>query len=43
MPNRTEPKTLKQWITYIFMALIAIWLILWLLGLASFNISVTDT
>jgi hypothetical protein len=29
MPNRTEPKTVKQWITYLFMAAIAIWLIVW--------------
>ena len=34
MANRTEPKTLKDWITYLFMAAIAIWLIVWLLGLS---------
>jgi hypothetical protein len=34
MPNRTEPKTLKQWVMYIFMALIALWLVFWMLGLS---------
>jgi hypothetical protein len=31
MPNRTEPKTAGQWIRYIVVALIAIWLVFWML------------
>jgi hypothetical protein len=38
MANRTEPKTVKQWITYIVMAVIAIWLIIWMLSLSGINI-----
>jgi hypothetical protein len=42
MANRTEPKTLKQWITYIVMALIAIWLIIWMLRLSGIHLVVAD-
>ena len=38
MPNRTEPKSLKQWISYIVMAAIAMWLILWMLKLSGINV-----
>jgi hypothetical protein len=31
MANRTEPKTLSQWIRYIVVAIIALWLVVWML------------
>lgn len=31
MANRTEPKTVREWIRYILFAVVAIWLVLWLL------------
>ena len=31
MANRTEPRTVSQWIKYIVVAAIAIWLVIWLL------------
>jgi hypothetical protein len=31
MPNRTEPKTAGQWIRYVFMAAVALFLIWWML------------
>ena len=31
MENQTEPKTLWQWIRYIVMGMIAIWLVIWML------------
>ena len=34
MPNRTEPKTLREWIRYIIVAAIAIWLVIWMLRLS---------
>jgi hypothetical protein len=38
MDNRTEPKTLGQWIRYIVMAGIAIWLVIWMLRLSGINL-----
>ena len=38
MENRTEPKTVTQWIRYIVVALIAIWLIIWMLRLSGINV-----
>lgn len=38
MANRTEPKTLKEWIRYIVVAVIAIWLVIWMLRLSGINI-----
>lgn len=29
MPNRTQPKTLGQWIRYVVVAAIALWLVIW--------------
>jgi hypothetical protein len=34
MPNRTEPKTLREWIRYVVVAVIAIWLVIWMLRLS---------
>jgi hypothetical protein len=36
VPNRTEPKTFAQWIRYIVVAAIAIFLVWWMLRLYVF-------
>jgi len=38
MENRTEPKTLRQWIRYVVVAVIAIWLVIWMLRLSGINV-----
>jgi hypothetical protein len=38
MPNRTEPKTIGQWLRYIVVAIIAIWLVIWMLQISGINI-----
>lgn len=38
MENRTEPKTAGQWLRYLGMALIAIWLVVWLLRMSGINV-----
>ena len=38
MQNKTEPKTVGQWIRYIVVAVIAIWLVIWMLRLSGFNL-----
>jgi hypothetical protein len=38
MDNRTEPKTLGQWIRYIVVAVIALWLVVWMLRISGINI-----
>jgi hypothetical protein len=38
MANRTEPKTMGQWIRYIVVALIALWLVIWMLRISGINI-----
>ncbi len=38
MPNRTEPKTLREWIRYIVVAIIAIWLVIYMLRISGINI-----
>ena len=38
MPNRTEPKTAGQWIRYIMVAAIAIWLVIWMLRISGIDI-----
>jgi len=38
MPNRTEPKTLGQWIRYIVVTVIAIWLVIWMLRISGINL-----
>lgn len=38
MENKTEPKTAGQWLRYIGMALIAIWLIVFLLRMSGINV-----
>jgi hypothetical protein len=38
MANRTEPKTIGQWIRYVVMAVIALWLVVWMLRISGINI-----
>jgi len=38
MANRTEPKTLGQWVRYVVVAAIAIWLVIWMLRISGINI-----
>jgi hypothetical protein len=38
MANRTEPKTLREWIRYLVVAGIAIWLVIWMLETSGINI-----
>lgn len=38
MPNRTQPKTLREWIRYIAVALVAIWLVIWMLRISGIDI-----
>jgi hypothetical protein len=38
MENRTEPKTAGQWLRYLGMALIAVWLIVWLLRISGIDV-----
>lgn len=38
MEKRTQPSTVGQWLRYIGMALIAIWLIVWLLRMSGINV-----
>jgi len=38
MENRTKPRTVGQWLRYLGMALIALWLIVWLLRMSGVNI-----
>jgi hypothetical protein len=38
MANRTEPKTLSQWIRYIVVAAIALWLVVWMLRISGINV-----
>ena len=39
MPNRTEPKTAAQWIRYIVVAVIALWLVVWTLRISGSMLS----
>jgi hypothetical protein len=38
MPNRTEPKTVGQWVRYIVVAAIALWLVVWMLRISGIDI-----
>ena len=38
MPNRTEPKTVGQWIRYMVVAVIALWLVVWMLRISGINV-----
>jgi hypothetical protein len=38
MANRTEPKTAKEWIRYVVVAVIALWLVVWMLRISGINI-----
>jgi hypothetical protein len=38
MPNRTEPKTIGQWIRYVVVAVIAVWLVVWMLRISGIDI-----
>jgi hypothetical protein len=36
--NRTEPKTPREWIRYLVVAAIAIWLVIWMLRLSGIDV-----
>ena len=38
MANRTQPGTIKEWIRYIAAAVIALWLVVWMLRISGINI-----
>jgi len=38
MENRTEPRTPRQWIRYIVVAVIALWLVVWMLRISGIDI-----
>jgi hypothetical protein len=38
MDNRTEPKTVGQWLRYVVMAVIALWLVVWMLRTSGINV-----
>jgi hypothetical protein len=38
MANRTEPKTIGQWIRYLVVAVIALWLVVWMLRISGINL-----
>jgi hypothetical protein len=38
MANRTQPRTLREWLRYIVVAAIALWLVIWMLRLSGINI-----
>jgi hypothetical protein len=38
MANRTQPKTVREWIRYIAVAGIALWLVVWMLRMSGINI-----
>jgi hypothetical protein len=38
MENRTEPKTVRQWVRYLLVAAIAIWLVIWMLRVSGIHI-----
>jgi hypothetical protein len=38
MANRTQPKTVKEWIRYIAVAVVALWLVIWMLRISGINI-----
>jgi hypothetical protein len=37
MANRTQPRTLWEWIRYVVVAAIAIWLVIWMLRISGIN------
>jgi hypothetical protein len=36
--NRTEPKTVREWIRYVVVAVIALWLVIWMLRISGINV-----
>jgi hypothetical protein len=38
MENRTEPRTAGQWIRYLVVAAIALWLVVWMLRISGINL-----
>jgi len=38
MANRTQPKTVSEWIRYIVIAIIALWLVVWMLRISGIDI-----
>jgi len=38
MENRTEPRTFGQWIRYLVFAVVALWLVVWMLRISGINL-----
>jgi hypothetical protein len=38
MSNCTEPLTVGQWIRYLVVAVIALWLVIWMLRISGINV-----
>jgi hypothetical protein len=38
MGNRTEPRTVREWVRYLVVALVALWLVVWMLRMSGINI-----
>ena len=38
MENRTEPKTIGQWLRDLVVAMIALWLVVWMLRISGINL-----
>lgn len=38
MANRTEPKTAREWIRYLVVAAIALWLVIWMLRISGIDV-----
>ena len=36
--NRTEPRTVREWIRYIVVAVVALWLVVWMLRISGIDI-----
>jgi len=38
MGNRTEPRTFREWIRYLAVAVVVLWLVVWMLRISGINI-----
>jgi len=38
MSNRTQPKTIAEWIRYLVVAVIALWLVVWMLRISGIDL-----
>jgi hypothetical protein len=38
MANQTQPRTIKEWIRYIVVAVVALWLVVWMLRISGISI-----